>query len=73
MDVITRLAFGEALGFLRTGSDVHGIIAQTRRSFRVLFVPLVVPWFRALIMSWPLSSVLLPQPTDANGSGVALR
>ncbi|CAN8103392.1 unnamed protein product [Discula destructiva] len=72
-DVITRLAFGEALGFLQTDSDVLGLVRQTRVAVRTSFIALVVPWFRALALSWPLSLWILPQPSDKTGFGVILR
>lgn len=73
MDVITRLAFGEELGFLRTDSDVHGLLQQIRGSLRIAFIPLVVPWFRDIAFSKPLFRFLRPKPTDRQGLGVALR
>lgn len=73
MDVITRLAFGEELGFMRTNSDVHGLLEQTRGALRVAFIPLVVPWFRDIAFSKPLFRFLRPKPTDKKGFGVALR
>lgn len=73
MDVITRLAFGEELGFMRTDSDVHGLLEQIRGALRIAFIPLVVPWFRDIAFSRPLFRFLRPKPTDTKGLGVALR
>lgn len=73
MDVITRLAFGDELGFMKTDSDVYGLLEQTRVALKVAFIPLVVPWFRDIVMSRPLIRFLRPQPTDKKGFGVALK
>lgn len=73
LDVITRLAFGEELGFLRTDSDVHSLVEQTRDAVSIAFIPLVVPWFRDIAFSRPFIRFLRPQPTDKKGFGVALK
>lgn len=73
MDVITRLAFGEALGFMRTDSDVHALQEHLRAGLKAAFIPLVIPWFRRIAFSRPLIRFLRPQPTDKKGFGVALR
>ncbi|KAL2277472.1 hypothetical protein FJTKL_15389 [Diaporthe vaccinii] len=46
MDVITRVAFGRELGFLRTHSDVHGLMAALRTTMRIYTIPMNVPWLR---------------------------
>lgn len=41
MDVITRLAFGEELGFLASDSDRYNLLANLRRAVKVMWLPIV--------------------------------
>lgn len=73
MDVITRVAFGHEFGFLRTQSDVYGLLAANRAALRKYVMPLTVPWLRDIIRSKRFQRLLGPKPTDTTGVGVVLR
>lgn len=51
VDIITRLAFGEALGFLASDSDKYNMLADTRMAVRFMWLPLVDPYVRAITTS----------------------
>lgn len=51
VDIITRLAFGEELGFLSSDSDKYNLLADTRRAVRILWLPLVDSHVRAITTS----------------------
>lgn len=42
VDVITRLAFDENMGFLRTNSDVHGLISAISHAMKACTTPLAI-------------------------------
>lgn len=58
MDVITRLAFGQELGFLASDSDRHGLLSNLRTAVRVLWLPLVDSNVRAVTTSSVFLSML---------------
>lgn len=51
LDVITRLAFGEELGFLASDSDKYGLIASFRSAVKVMWLPIVDANVRAVTTS----------------------
>lgn len=73
MDVITRVAFGRELGFLRTHSDVHGLMAALRAAMRMYTIPMNVPWLRSITTSKHFLKAFGPKSTDKEGPGVLIR
>ena len=73
MDVITRVAFGNELGFLRSDSDVHSLLAANRRILRTYMLPMTIPWLRDLLTSRLFIKLLGPKPTDKTGIGIAMQ
>ncbi|KAK7710843.1 hypothetical protein SLS64_005748 [Diaporthe eres] len=73
MDVITRVAFGRELGFLRTHSDVHGLMAALRTTMRIYTIPMNVPWLRSITTSTYFLKAFGPKSTDKEGPGVLIR
>lgn len=72
MDVITRIAFGKELGFLRSDTDVHGLLAAVRGALVVVTVPLTIPWLRGIITSRWFVKIFGPKPTDKMGIGLVM-
>lgn len=70
LDVITRLAFGEELGFLRSDSDVHGLLAAVRDSIVTASIPITIPWLRDIITSRWFLKLFGPRTTDKSGVGL---
>lgn len=73
MDVITRVSFGREFGFLRTNSDVFGIIAASRAAFRTYTIPMSIPWLRNITTSSYFLKAFGPKMTDKSGPGVIMR
>ncbi|ROW02925.1 hypothetical protein VSDG_01713 [Cytospora chrysosperma] len=72
MDVITRIAFGEELGFLRSDTDVHNLLAAVRAALRTVNVPLSIPWVRDITTSRWFLNYFGPRPTDKTGIGLVI-
>lgn len=73
MDVITRVAFGKELGFLRTHSDVYGILAAARESMKKYTIPMGIPWLRSIATSRFFLKNFGPKGTDKAGPGLIMR
>lgn len=71
-DIITRVAFGKELGFLRSDSDVYGLLANSNAAVRFLAVPLAIPWLRNIVTSRLCQKLFGPKSTDTAGMGVLL-
>lgn len=69
VDVITRSAFGEEFGCLKTDSDVHGFLASVKESWAGLAVALDVPYIRNILFSPLFLKFFGPKPTDTAGMG----
>ncbi|KAI1382433.1 BcABA1, cytochrome P450 monooxygenase [Hypoxylon crocopeplum] len=69
VDVITRSAFGEEFGCLKTDSDVHGFLAGVKESWAGLAIALDVPYIRNILFSPLFLRFLGPKPTDTAGMG----
>ena len=72
MDVITRVSFGKELGFLRTHSDVHGILAAARSSMKRYTIPMSIPWLRSITTSRYFLTRFGPKSTDKEGPGLIM-
>ncbi|KAG8160898.1 hypothetical protein KVR01_009162 [Diaporthe batatas] len=72
MDVITRVSFGKELGFLRTHSDVYGLMAAVRDSMRTYTIPMAIPWLRSITTSRFFLRQFGPKKTDKVGPGVVI-
>lgn len=72
LDVITRIAFGEAFGYLSTDSDVYGYIESLELMMPRLSAANDIPLLRsALFSKWGLL-LTGPSKTDAKGWGKLL-
>ncbi|KAI1074636.1 BcABA1, cytochrome P450 monooxygenase [Whalleya microplaca] len=69
MDVITRSAFGQEFGCLKTDSDVHGFLEGVKESWAGLAIALDVPWIRNILFSPLFLKFLGPRTTDSTGMG----
>lgn len=68
LDVITELAFGEAVGFLANDKDMYKYIEINDGFFPILAVILNMPWLDKYLKSWPLN-MALPGEGDQVGFG----
>ncbi|KAI2640812.1 BcABA1, cytochrome P450 monooxygenase [Hypomontagnella submonticulosa] len=69
IDVITRSAFGEEFGCLKTDSDVHGFFTSVKDSWAGLAIALDVPYIRNVLFSPLFLKFFGPKPTDPAGMG----
>lgn len=73
IDVITRLAFGEEIGCLKSDSDVFHVARAIREMTEIASVSLMVPWIRAITTSSLFQQLLGPKSTDEKGLGRLIR
>ncbi|KAI1344810.1 cytochrome P450 [Xylariaceae sp. FL0016] len=69
LDVVTRLAYGKAFGWLECGEGLYGFLTQFDEMVKFLNLACDVPWFRSLYHSRFVYPWLGPKPTDATGVG----
>lgn len=72
-DIITRVAFGKELGFLRTDSDVYDLLSETKIAVKFMAAPLAIPWLRNILTSRFFMKLFGPKSTDRNGFGALQR
>jgi hypothetical protein len=72
LDSLTKVAFGEALGYMATDSDVHGYI-QTMEDSGIYFALCSdVPWLGRIFLSNPVLKLVGPSVKDKKGLGVIM-
>lgn len=69
MDVITRAAFGEEFGHLRSDSDVTGFLTQLREHWAMISLVNETPFLRSLFYSKTWLRLFGPNITDSGGIG----
>lgn len=69
MDVISRAAFGEEFGHLRTDSDVTGFLAHLREQWPMVSLVNETPFLRSLFYSKIYLRLFGPNITDQTGFG----
>ncbi|KAK0725915.1 cytochrome P450 [Lasiosphaeris hirsuta] len=72
LDSITKVAFGEELGFLRTESDVFGYVKMATEFLPALTITSTVPWLNAITTSRWVLWLLAPREGDKTGIGRVL-
>lgn len=69
MDVIARVAFGREFGYLRTHSDVFGIVGAIRSVTKKYTIPMSIEWLRNITTSKYVMKAFGPKSTDKAGPG----
>ncbi|KAL1882886.1 Cytochrome P450 monooxygenase aba1 [Diaporthe australafricana] len=72
MDVITRLAFGEAFGYLKQETDLYGFLGSLRVLWPGTSAAADVSWARKILFSKPFLKLLGPSPRDKTGFGALM-
>ncbi|KAL2284731.1 hypothetical protein FJTKL_08811 [Diaporthe vaccinii] len=72
MDVITRLAFGEAFGYLSQETDLYGFLGSLRVLWPSMSTAADVFWMREILFSKPFLRLLGPSPRDKTGFGALM-
>ncbi|KAI1336112.1 BcABA1, cytochrome P450 monooxygenase [Xylariaceae sp. FL0016] len=73
LDVITRAAYGEAIGFLTRDADMYEFCAEVRKSWVTMTLMMSVPFLRRIVFSSPVLKLLGPKHTDSKGVGRMMR
>ncbi|KAK7729152.1 hypothetical protein SLS63_006281 [Diaporthe eres] len=69
MDVITRAAFGEEFGHLRSDSDVTGFLTHLRKQWPMVSLVNETPFLRSFFYSKAYLRLFGPNITDPTGFG----
>lgn len=72
MDVITRLAFGEAFGYLSQETDLYGFLGSLRVLWPSMSTLADVSWTRKILFSKPFLQLFGPSPRDKTGFGALM-
>lgn len=72
MDVITRLAFGEAFGYLAQETDLYGFLGSLRVLWPSMSAAADVSWTRTILFSKPFLQLFGPSPRDKTGFGALM-
>ncbi|KAG8157930.1 hypothetical protein KVR01_012202 [Diaporthe batatas] len=72
MDVITRLAFGEAFGYLAQETDLYGFLGSLRVLWPGTSAAADVSWARKILFSKPFLHLFGPSPRDKKGFGALM-
>lgn len=73
LDVITRLAFGQEMGYLKDDTDHFDFFRIVRSLWPQMSTSADVPWIRKLLFSKPVLRLVGPRSTDKNGFGALMR
>lgn len=68
LDIISKIAFGQAFGCLDQDDDVYGYISQTEISLPMMQMSAMIPWLTSLLQS-PLFKPMMPSDKDVVGLG----
>ncbi|KAI0896498.1 cytochrome P450 [Annulohypoxylon nitens] len=69
LDVITRLAYGKAFGFLDSDEDLFGYTTQADKLIKAQNLSQEIPLFRYIVFSRLFFGMFGPKPSDAKGVG----
>ncbi|XDG03945.1 hypothetical protein ABKA04_003560 [Annulohypoxylon sp. FPYF3050] len=67
LDVITRLAYGKAFGFLDSDEDLFGYTTQADKLIKAQNLSQEIPLFRYIVFSRLFFGMFGPKPSDAKG------
>ncbi len=68
LDIISKIAFGTAFGFMDEDADMFGYLKQTEDTLPVMQMIAMIPWLIDLLQS-PLFKPLMPSDKDVVGVG----
>ncbi|KAI2778425.1 cytochrome P450 monooxygenase [Daldinia loculata] len=69
LDLITRLAYGQAFGFLDADGDLYGYTTQLDKTLKMQNLCQEVPFLKRIVLSRPFYALFGPKPTDEEGLG----
>lgn len=68
LDIISKIAFGEAFGFMERDNDFFDYIKTTEDTVPLMQMFAVIPWLLSLLQS-PLGKMMMPTEKDPSGLG----
>lgn len=68
LDVISKIAFGEAFGFMDADEDLYGYIKTTEDTIPMMQMFALIPWLIDLLQS-PICKAMMPSERDTVGLG----
>ncbi|KAH8172544.1 cytochrome p450 domain-containing protein [Sarocladium implicatum] len=68
LDVISKIAFGEAFGFIDADEDLYGYIKTTEDTVPMMQMFALIPWLIGLLQS-PICKAMMPSERDTVGLG----
>ncbi|KAI9148340.1 Cytochrome P450 monooxygenase aba1 [Paramyrothecium foliicola] len=72
LDVITRLAFGQAFGYLSAEEDRHNFLKSLKELWPWMTITADTPWIRRVVFSKLFLKFLGPKPEDKKGFGALM-
>ncbi|KAI0853287.1 cytochrome P450 monooxygenase [Daldinia vernicosa] len=69
LDIITRLAYGQAFGFLDADGDLYEYTIRIDKALKTRNLCQEVPFLKHIIFSRPFHALFGPKPTDEKGIG----
>ncbi|KAL2852325.1 cytochrome P450 [Aspergillus pseudodeflectus] len=72
LDVISAVAFGEAMGFLEHNEDLHGYIANQTAMLPIFEWFSTLPILEKVVRLPGISQLAMPTPSDTKGAGLLM-
>ncbi|KAH7308487.1 cytochrome P450 [Stachybotrys elegans] len=72
IDVLSKIAYGEEFGNLRTDSDIYAYVESSMELIRLLVICAEIPFCRNIFMSKPMLKMFGPDHRDKLGMGKIL-
>lgn len=69
LDSLSKMAFGEAFGYLSAGSDIGGWIKSQHQTMKMMVLAADVEWLGKILFSDFVLKLIGPKPTDSNAIG----
>lgn len=69
LDSLSKMAFGEAFGYLSAGSDIGGWIASQHKTMKMMVLAADVEWLGRILFSDFVLGLIGPKPTDKDAIG----
>lgn len=73
LDVISKVAYGKAFGYLAADSDLNNYIHDTEKMVPILAMCGEVPWLGKIFLSSTFLKYAAPKPTDNTGLGKMMK
>lgn len=69
LDSLSKMAFGEAFGYMAANSDIGGWIANSHTNMKMMALAADLEWLGKILFSDSVLKLIGPKPTDKNAIG----